>query len=118
MKEWLRIGANIASILTSIIAVGASVVYWENKRSKRTRLERYLKAKKERSPNDAFSATRLMADLGMTEEEIFAASIASRTLPEAFGETASRDLQRRCCSSIEKTPRLQMKRPPTVLIWL
>ena len=67
MEEWLRIGANIASILTSIIAAGASVVYWANKRSKRTRLETYLKAKKERSPNEAFSATRLMADLGMTE---------------------------------------------------
>ena len=78
MEEWLRIGANIASILTSIIAAGASVVYWANKRSKRTRLERYLKAKKERSPNEAFSATRLMADLGMTETEIFAASVASR----------------------------------------
>ena len=73
MEEWLRIGANIASILTSIIAAGASIVYWANKRSKRTRPERYLKAKKERSPNDAFSATRLMADLGMTEAEIFAA---------------------------------------------
>ena len=78
MAEWLRIGANIASILTSIIAAGASIVFWANKRSKRTRLERYLKAKKERSPNEAFSATRLMADLGMTEAEIFAASVASR----------------------------------------
>ena len=78
MEEWLRIGANIASILTSIIAAGASIVFWANKRSKRTRLERYLKAKKERSPNEAFSATRLMADLGMTEAEIFAASVASR----------------------------------------
>ena len=46
MEEWLRIGANIASILTSIIAAGASIVFWANKRSKRTRLERYLKAKK------------------------------------------------------------------------
>ena len=78
MAEWLRIGANIASILTSIIAAGASIVFWANKRSKRTRLERYLKAKKERSPDDAFSTTRLMADLGMTETEIFAASVASR----------------------------------------
>ena len=75
MEEWLRIGANIASILTSIIAAGASVVYWANKRSKRTRLERYLKAKKR---DEAFSATRIMADLGMTEAEIFAASVASR----------------------------------------
>jgi aromatic ring hydroxylase len=78
VAEWLRIAANFASILTSIIAVAASVVYWMNKRSKRVRLESYLKAKKEKSPTEAFSVTRLMADLGMTEAEIFAASFASR----------------------------------------
>jgi hypothetical protein len=67
MEEWLRMGASIASILTSIIAAGASVVYWASKRSKRTRLERYLRAKKQKSPNEPFSVTGLMADLGMTE---------------------------------------------------
>jgi hypothetical protein len=59
MEEWLRIGANLASILTSIIAAGASIVYWANKRSRRTRLESYLRAKKEKSPDEPFSATRL-----------------------------------------------------------
>ena len=78
MAEWLRIGANIASILTAVIAAGASIFYWASKRSKRIRLENYLKAKKERSPDEPFSITRLMADLGMTEAEIFAASFASR----------------------------------------
>ena len=78
MAEWLRIAASIASILTSIIAVAVSVVYWMNKRSRRVRLESYLKAKKEKSPTEAFSVTRLMADLGMTEAEIFAASFTSR----------------------------------------
>ena len=63
MEEWLRIGASIASILTSIIAAGAFVVYWANKRSRRTRLESYLRAKKEKSPNEPFSVARLMADL-------------------------------------------------------
>ena len=70
----LRGGANIASILTSTVVVGASVVYWVNKRSGRVRLEGYLKA----SPSVAFSAAGLMADLGMTEAEVFAASFASR----------------------------------------
>ena len=78
MEEWLRMGASIASMLTSIIAAGAAVVYWANKRSRRTRLENYLKAKNEKSPHEPFSVTRLMADLGMTEAEIFAASVASR----------------------------------------
>ena len=78
MEEWLRIGAFIGSILTSIIATGASLVFWAGKRSRRVRLEQYLKAKKEKSPNELFSVTRLMADLGMTEAEIFSASVASR----------------------------------------
>ena len=78
MEEWLRIGAFIGSILTSIIATGASFVFWASKRSRRVRLEQYLKAKKEKSPNELFSVTRLMADLGMTEAEIFSASVASR----------------------------------------
>ena len=78
MEEWLRVGASIGSILTSIIASGASFVFWASKRSRRVRLEQYLKAKKEKSPNELFSVTRLMADLGMTEAEIFSASVASR----------------------------------------
>jgi hypothetical protein len=80
VRDWLRVAANIASILTSIAAVTASIVYWVNRRSKRVRLENYLKAKKEKSPTEAFSVTRLMADLGMTEAEIFAASFESRTV--------------------------------------
>jgi len=78
LEEWLRVGASIGSILTSIIASGASFVFWASKRSRRVRLEQYLKAKKEKSPNELFSVTRLMADLGMTEAEIFSASVASR----------------------------------------
>ena len=77
MEEWLRIGAYVGSMLTSMIAAGASAVYWVDKRSKRRRLEDYLKGRRG-SPHEAFSKTRLMADLGMTEAEIFAASFASR----------------------------------------
>ena len=50
MEEWLRIGGYVGSMLTSMIAAGASAVYWVDKRSKRRRLEDYLKARKERSP--------------------------------------------------------------------
>jgi hypothetical protein len=80
MEEGLRIAANIASILTTMLAAAASIVFWGNKRSRRTRLENYLKDKKQKSPDEAFSVTRLMADLGMTEAEIFAASFASRRI--------------------------------------
>lgn len=54
------------------------MVFWANKRSRRTRLENYLKAKQDKSPDEPFSVARLMADLGMTEAEKFAASFASR----------------------------------------
>jgi hypothetical protein len=52
-------------------------------RSRRVRLEQYLRAKKEKSPNELFSVTRLMADLGMTEAEVFSASVASRHVARA-----------------------------------
>jgi hypothetical protein len=58
MEEWLshrrkhRLGPDI-------IAAGASVVYWANKRSRRTRLENYLRAKKEKSPDEPFSVTSM-----------------------------------------------------------
>jgi hypothetical protein len=80
LEEWLRIAANIASILTTMIAAAASIIFWANKRSRRTRLEDYLKDKKQKSPDEAFSVTRLMADLGMTEAEIFTTSFASRCI--------------------------------------
>ena len=89
MEEWLRAGASIGSILTSIIAAGASFVFWASKRSRRVRLEQYLKAKKEKSPNELFSVTRLMADLGMTEAEIFAASFASRHITRGVRKDSS-----------------------------
>ncbi|MBR0933889.1 hypothetical protein [Bradyrhizobium jicamae] len=89
MEEWLRICANIASILTSIIAAGASIAFWANRRSRRMRLENYLKAKKRKSPDELFSATRLMADLGMTQAEIFAASFASRHVARDVRKDAS-----------------------------
>src|SRR5215469_4808133 len=102
MEEWLRIGAFIGSILTSIIATGASFVFWAGKRSRRVRLEQYLKAKKEKSPDELFSVSRLMADLGMTEAEIFPRASPAATSPAGFAKTARRGLPRRFCSNIER----------------
>jgi hypothetical protein len=78
MREWLHILASVASILTSLIAAGASLYYWRSRRPKRLRLENYLKAEKAKDPNEFRSVTRLMAELGMTEAEILAASFSSR----------------------------------------
>jgi hypothetical protein len=78
MEEWLRTLASIASILTATIAAGASLFYSASKRAKRLRLEKYLKIEKSKSPNEFRSTTRIMAELGMTEAEILAASFSSR----------------------------------------
>jgi hypothetical protein len=78
MKEWLQMLASMASILTSIIAAGASLYYWASKRSTRLRLENYLKNEKAKDPKEFRSVTRLMAELGMAEAEILAASFSSR----------------------------------------
>ena len=71
--------ANLASILTAVVATGAAVFYWFDRRSKRIRLEQYLKAKKStNSPEYIHSVIHLMAELGMTEAEILHASFVSR----------------------------------------
>ena len=105
MEEWLRMAAFISSILTSMIAVAASIVYWVTRRSRRVRLESCLKAKKEKSSTEAFSIARLMADLSMTEAEILPQASQAATLSEASVETAPRALQPKCCFSIERRPR-------------
>jgi hypothetical protein len=78
VKEWLQMLASMASILTATIAAVASLYYSVNKRSKRLRLEKYLKIEKSKSPQEFRSTTRIMAELGMTEAEILAASFSSR----------------------------------------
>lgn len=65
--------ASVASILTAVIAAGASVYLWCDKRGKRKRLEDYLKAECGR----AHTVVHLMAKLGMSEAEILHASFAS-----------------------------------------
>jgi len=107
MSEWLRMAANIASILTSIIAAGASIVFWASKRSRRRRLEIYLKAKKAKSPEELFSATRLMADLGMTQAEIFAASFASRHIARDVRKDASTGFAAEVLFQYRDAPKVQ-----------
>src|SRR5215813_6053314 len=78
MDDFLPVLANIASILTAMIAAGASAYLWMDRRSKRLRLEAYLKDEQAKNPQEFRSVTRLMAELGMTEAEILAASLSSR----------------------------------------
>jgi hypothetical protein len=65
-------GASIGSILTSIIASGFSFLL-AKQALKADPARTISESEKEQFPDEPYSVTRLMADLGMTEAEIFAA---------------------------------------------
>ena len=76
----LEIFANLASVLTALVAALAAVYFWNDKRSKRRRLENYLRGRKQDPLATTYQHTilHLMAKLGMTEEEILHASFSNR----------------------------------------
>ena len=71
--------ANIAAILTAIIAVfGYGAYRWDQSR-KRQRLESYLKVEKTKDKDRGQrSLLHLMAEVGMTEAELIQASFRSK----------------------------------------
>ena len=77
----LDVIANLASILTAIVAAGAAIHYWCDARSKQKRLENYLRAAHDKNPDKCtHTMVHLMAELGMTEAEILHASFASDSI--------------------------------------
>jgi hypothetical protein len=77
VKDLLQMLASIASILTATIAAGASLYFWIDRKRKRQKLEDYLRAEHTKSPKEYRSVTRIMADLGLTEDEILRVSFSS-----------------------------------------
>ncbi len=76
---YLDVIANVASIVTAIVAGGFAVITWCAMCAKRKRLEEYLMAQEASNPKEkAHTVVHLMAKLGMTEAEILRASFASR----------------------------------------
>jgi hypothetical protein len=79
IKQWLEISANIAAIFTAIVAVIAWVSYKCSQCEKMRKLEDYLKKEKEAGNDKAQrSILHLVANVGLTEEEIIKASFKSR----------------------------------------
>jgi len=79
MKDLLEILANIAAILTALVATVAAIYYGWDRKNKRLKLENYLSAAKLKNPDRHTHTTlHLMAQLGLTESEILNASYASR----------------------------------------
>ena len=92
--QYLEAIANVASIVTAIIAGWAGSWFLYQRRQKRLRLENYLKAEKE-SGRDKGQRTlmHLVAELGMTETEVMDAAFRSRHIlrrvsPDMFGAAA------------------------------
>jgi hypothetical protein len=75
--------ANLAEILTSVIAFVAGVWYWCDQRQKRNRLEEYLKAN---TGKTAHTILHLMARVGLTEDEILKASFKSTHIARKLHE--------------------------------
>ena len=78
LNDHLGTIANIAAILTAMIAVFGYGAYRWDQRCKRIRLESYLKAQKSDGSNRGQrSLLHLMAKVGMTEAELIQASFRS-----------------------------------------
>ena len=75
----LDIAANVAAILTALVAAGGYGLYRWDHYKKRQKLEAYLKAEKAlRADKGQRSILHLMAELGLTEAELLQASFRSR----------------------------------------
>ena len=73
--------ANLAAILTAVIAVFGYGKYQLNAICRRKKLEGYLKKEKEKGSNQGQrSIMHLMAHLGLTEAEILQASFTSKQI--------------------------------------
>jgi hypothetical protein len=79
--EWLGHVANLAAILTAALAVWFWAYYRHDIKHKRVLLEDHLREEKD-SGNDRGqrSILNLMAELGLTEDEILRASFGSKKI--------------------------------------
>jgi hypothetical protein len=78
-KDWLGLVANIAAILTALVAVVGSAWFVMERGAKRRRLEAYLKAERDKGQDKGQrSILHLIARVGLTEQEILQASFRSR----------------------------------------
>ena len=82
--------ANVAAILTAIIAFFGYGAYLLDQRSKRTSLEKYLRAEKQGGTDRGQrSILHLMANVGMTEAEIIQASFRSKNISRKIAKDDS-----------------------------
>ncbi len=76
-EKILSIVSNVASILTAFVAIGAYAIYRCERSKKRSRLENYLRAERDKGDKGQRTVTHLIAAVGLTEADIFDAAFAS-----------------------------------------
>lgn len=80
-NDWLGLVANIAAIVTALVAFVGSTWFFVERGSKRRRLEAYLKAERDEGDDDdkgQRSILHLIARVGLTEQEILQAGFRSK----------------------------------------
>jgi hypothetical protein len=93
MRECIADIANVASIITAVVAVAASVYFKWDSSSKIKKMESYLKIEKAKSGDKGQrSLLHLMANVGLTESEILHASFKSRIIARRLTTSAATHL--------------------------
>lgn len=79
IEDWFGLAADLAQVLTSIVAVWLWVRFILSAHRRRKALERYLRYEKNRSKDRGMrSILHLMSNLSMTEEQIYSAAFGSK----------------------------------------
>lgn len=103
--------ADVATILTALVATGAAALFWWRKRERVGRLERYLENAKVEYERTGYGSpvcrvSHLMANCLMTEAQIFDAALASAKIkPWVLAEEEGGDTIRSCLASTRRVGR-------------
>lgn len=77
----LTVLANVSAIATALVAAGTAGWFWWQARGKRVSLENYLAAEKARGVDKGQrTILHLVANLGLTEDEILQAAFRSKAI--------------------------------------
>ena len=80
-SDYIQLVANGSAILTAVVAVGASIIYWCDRWKKRWKLEAYLKKEKNNEEDKGQRGiVHLTRNLAMTEQEILRAAFWSKKI--------------------------------------
>jgi hypothetical protein len=84
LKDILEIFANLAAIITAVVATWAYGRFWLGQRNRQKKLEIYLREQKLYGPDEGRrSVIHLMAYLSMTESEVQQAAFQSNVIVTA-----------------------------------